>query len=124
MREELFKPLTGRGPRNPSLTQENVKAREEQRSSSTGLITPRKDNASVDVPKSTPRTSLVMLELKKQRRFEDLFEQLDVNKNGLISENEMGLSNISTAILQLLSPVLMKVQAGRPMSREEFSLEC
>ena len=59
-----------------------------------------------------------MLELKKQRRFEELFDQLDVNKNGEISEGEMGLASISTATLQLLSPVLVKVQAGRPMSRD------
>ena len=40
MREELFKPLTGRGPKIPPFTQENVKASEERRNSSIGVTSP------------------------------------------------------------------------------------
>ena len=135
MQEVLFKPTTSRPQLRDIPQQENYRTKPpenlakrlpreaKQPAVKKDKESTKKEPAVGALDARASRTSIVMLELKKQRRFEELFEQLS-NQREELQSNDMNLAGISTATMQLLSPILVKIQENQMMKKEAFVQEC
>jgi hypothetical protein len=67
------------------------------------------------------KESIIKLKLS---RYKEIFDQLDSDKDGLISTNKIKLSILNTDVLEKLTPVLKELQSqNKPMNFKDFCIQ-
>lgn len=62
-----------------------------------------------------------LLEQKRNERLQELFKAMDSDNNGLISNNKIELSQISTHILDIITPFLVHLEKlNKEITYEQF----